>query len=330
MKLEDDIKAAFGRHADDAAPNPWAWSHVQEGVQRAQKRRAVAMSALSVAIVATMGAAVARIASTGPEPGGFASSHVTTFRFVTTGDAQEEVLTLAGEVDLSGGLRAVEFTLAPKGTEGQPIDIVVDGDVVYMDRRGEWVPAKLDPFSAVFFGGSMLSPLSDPTGHLTRIRGFAKAETELGAGTVRGVDVTGYELTIDTERAMRRADALDRQILKDTAGITLRVWVDDDGIVRRQVMILRSPGSPAARFTTELFDFGTDVSIDVPRVDEEPTETFMEVLYPTYTGTSTCTMTTDGAQECTSTTGSSGSSSVTFECTGATIGEDGGSSEATC
>jgi hypothetical protein len=89
---------------------------------------------------------------------------------------------------------------------------------------------------------------------LLRILREASSETErLGEEEIRGVDTVGYRLTVDCDAALLSCDS--------TAPVD--VWVGEDGIVRR-IEIDDDDGS----YSFEFFDFGAEVTIEPPPVDE--------------------------------------------------------------
>ena len=45
------------------------------------------------------------------------------------------------------------------------------------------------------------------------------------------------------------------------------IWIDDDGLVRRQTMVIEVMGQDVTQ-TMEYFDYGEPVEVDIPAADE--------------------------------------------------------------
>jgi hypothetical protein len=110
----------------------------------------------------------------------------------------------------------------------------------------------------------------------------------VGSEEVRGVDTTHYRAAIDLEAALRQLeadeafgelldqDALDAAIAQfGDEPYDVEVWIDDDGLVRRQVVDIPSPEGDAT-MTMEMFDFGEDVEVEVP--DESDSIDFFDLM----------------------------------------------------
>ena len=145
-------------------------------------------------------------------------------------------------------------------------------------------PELADAFSLV--------PGGDPTATLENLRGVSDDVIEIGTEQIRGVGTTQYRAEIDPDKA--RAGASEklgelpegqREAVEDNLDrlgnepIAVDVWIDDDGLVRRQEMTFDAAiaAEPTATVTTlEFFDYGADVDIEAPPADE--TATFEEIF----------------------------------------------------
>jgi hypothetical protein len=127
------------------------------------------------------------------------------------------------------------------------------------------------------FGQLMQAGQSDPSQGLQFLRGVTGIQA-VGDEEVRGVPTTHYTGVVDLESLAEKDPALKGTIDQLVAQTGLRripvdVWVDDENFVRRMKQSFEGasfgPGMQLdMTMTTELYDFGSDVNIDVPPPDE--------------------------------------------------------------
>lgn len=122
----------------------------------------------------------------------------------------------------------------------------------------------------------------DPTQSLEYLRAVSDEVEEVGTEDVRGAATTHYRATIELSRYPelvpedeREAaeESVDRLIeLSGSEEIPVEVWVDEDGMVRRyeQTQTTEVPGAGESTIsqTIDLYDFGTEVEVDIPSDDE--------------------------------------------------------------
>jgi hypothetical protein len=177
--------------------------------------------------------------------------------------------------------------IGPLGT----VDIVVVGTTEYIKlpdavRKGAsvatpWLSVDLsalvNQMASVSAAGPPLPGGSDPSAMLAQLQasGVVKQVSEVGNEKVRGADTTHYRAVADGERlkgivgnALGVLPTVNNMKLDDPV---VDLWIDRDGMVRRQVVVVASQlgsGSRAVRVenttTTELFDFGAPVAVTVP------------------------------------------------------------------
>jgi hypothetical protein len=180
---------------------------------------------------------------------------------------------------------------------GQDIDMemVFAFPVIYMHFPAEmgplpggktWVKMDLEKFgrqAGLDFGELMQAGQSDPSQGLDYLRGVTDVQA-VGDEDVRGVPTTHYTGVVDLRSLGAENPELKAQLdqLVERSGISrvpVEVWIDDNGFVRRMKQTLEGQSSGLQMnmtMTTDLYDFGTDVSVEAPPADE--VVDFQEIL----------------------------------------------------
>jgi LppX/LprAFG-like lipoprotein len=116
---------------------------------------------------------------------------------------------------------------------------------------------------------------TDPSQGLDFLRGVKDVHA-VGEEEVRGVATTHYTGVVDlailgTEQPEMKP-AIDQLVQQSgLSRIPVEVWIDEDGFVRRMKQNLEGSGSGLPMnmtMTTDLYDFGTDVSVKEPPADD--------------------------------------------------------------
>lgn len=176
-----------------------------------------------------------------------------------------------------------------EGSDGKAV-IVFDKLVLYMNfpllanllpGGKEWIKidlATVGEQQGVDLGAFVQAGQNDPSQFLTYLNGADQIE-EVGEETVRDVATTHYKAVIDFEKTLQQAPEELRAQLQQTlddlraqGGATTRpieVWVDADGFVRRVLLDSAADAQAAGNVVTmEFFDYGTDVTVDIPSSDQ--------------------------------------------------------------
>jgi hypothetical protein len=206
------------------------------------------------------------------------------------GPAALPPITANGAMDFGARKAAMTTKVA-----GQTIGLVLDGTTIYQripalaDQLGKpWLKVELDDLGELAgvqgLGELAQANSSDPSSTLAYLRGAGQV-TELGREEVRGEATTHYRAVVDLERAARKSPAAQAKTLRqvaDTLGTPSQpvdVWIDGDGRTRRMTQTIdyskvKLPNIAPDELPTsmsivvEYYDFGTGVSVDVPRSSE--------------------------------------------------------------
>jgi hypothetical protein len=193
-------------------------------------------------------------------------------------------------MDLSGLAQAFG---APAGTGSMSMDMVMDGQVIYMrfplltqmlPGGKPWV--RLDLVELAKRGDFDLGQLqsfseNDPRRTLDYLRAVSGEIETLGSEKVRGVQTTHYRAVVNLRKypdlvpdELRESvqEAVDRLIEQVGIGaVPVEVWIDDDQLVRRMAMefdVAAGTTPVASKVTMEMFDYGVPVSVTAPPAAE--------------------------------------------------------------
>lgn len=181
--------------------------------------------------------------------------------------------------------------------------MIFDGFVFYMsfpalsqvlEGDKEWIKFDLEELGKA--QGIDLSQFTqfgqaDPSQALQYLRAVSGEVKDEGSEEVRGVSTTHYAARVDLrkfpdvlpedqrEAAKKAVDSLIDQ-LGGRSELPMEVWIDDQGLIRRQRFDFSFEPQGAAKFSfrydIELYDFGVEVDVEPPPA--ENTADFTELL----------------------------------------------------
>jgi hypothetical protein len=114
-----------------------------------------------------------------------------------------------------------------------------------------------------------------PTDAVASLEATAGEVEEVGTEAVRGIETTQYRATIDLEKAASEGPEELRESMARVAELTgistipVRVWVDEDGLIRRLAQTWNQElpdgaGRMHTEMTMDLYDFGPRIQVDAP------------------------------------------------------------------
>lgn len=246
------------------------------------------LSVLGIVVVDEGGGTVVSAAAAATTRTGSARMETTTVvsvsETVTTSKA-------TGVVDFGSGRSQV--TTVTEGIGSQ--EVIGDGKVVYLKAAGTpfvgaaqgkpWVSLDLSALGEEF--AALAGNAADP-GSLEALSrsGFVRDLEEEGTDEVRGVRTVRWSGRIDAERFQELLAGITAGLGASAPALEglrsdLTAWISDDGLVRRsEVTVSARIAGAALRVvsTTELFDFGHPVRIEVPPPDQVHPVTSLQEL----------------------------------------------------
>jgi hypothetical protein len=183
------------------------------------------------------------------------------------------------QVSTSGGVAS--------GVPDFTIDEVVDDGDLYIKSpqlgqafgaSGTWMLIKSEAFGNLLqsAGGAGAGLSASPTSQLDALEDASDQVTEVGPEQIEGVETTHYAAVIDMGKL---ADALKEQVsgafgdlidksLEQISNQTVDVWIDGQGLVRRETSSASMGGLGNFTMTMNLTDYGIRPNIEVPPSSE--------------------------------------------------------------
>jgi hypothetical protein len=187
------------------------------------------------------------------------------------------------------GSSDIRLTWSAQGRKGSVRQVFAAGtaymrSAIFGDLPGDktWIKIDLEKLvKEVGLGELPQANTTHPREILSHLRAVGKVE-DAGTEGVRGVPTTHYKAVVELDRLPELAPAGERSAARLAAKRLMRltksdehrteVWVDDRGLVRRtrDTLPLSFPDAQDAELqaTTEFFDFGTWVAVEVPSPSE--------------------------------------------------------------
>ena len=144
--------------------------------------------------------------------------------------------------------------------------------------QGTWIEGEAedaDDITSTFGAG----PTGSPAEFLSALEEANADITEIGTEDVRGVSTTHLRAIVDLAELDAAISDEERETLErdlgqlDTTEFPIDFWIGDDGLIRRYAMELDQvdtdgDGPSEGSVVFEFFDYGADISIEVPPADE--------------------------------------------------------------
>jgi hypothetical protein len=212
--------------------------------------------------------------------------------------AEGQSFSITADADVDNATKQATMTM-DLGMLGGEAQMVSDDGVIYMRSAAfesaptPWVsidPSKMDPEAAAQFGG-FGAGTTDPSAYAGLFAGVFDVKAS-GEEDIDGIATTRYAGTIDLEKVLesfsevvgKDADAETKKQLKAAVEqfqalgidgtIPFQIWIDDDGLPRRQRITMDLgdlvPGAGEARMemTVDYSAFGEPVDVTIPKPSE--------------------------------------------------------------
>lgn len=189
---------------------------------------------------------------------------------------QDIKATMEGEADFAtGNARLTMHFLDPSSSGFLEYRMLMVDRVMYFQppgmesTSGKWMRIELDGITGVPTIGM------DPQMYLDFLDDTSDEFETIGEEEVRGVPTTHYKVEVDVAKLLATFAGssdlgTDPDEIKSELGETLpvEVWIDGEGLLRREIVKLTTGPSGPMELSLEIYDYGIDVQIEAPGPDE--------------------------------------------------------------
>ena len=162
----------------------------------------------------------------------------------------------------------------------------------FLGVQTPWVSMPSDETDSAPTAGFGGATPGNPADFLSYLEKTNATIEEVGKETIRGVDTTHYLAIFDTETLLAEATPEERAEIEAQGPIPIEempmdIWIGDDGLVYRYVIdisgdtVEANPGEGFERMlmTFEMYDWGSDINIEIPSADQITDSSELEALF---------------------------------------------------
>jgi hypothetical protein len=218
-----------------------------------------------------------------------ATSEASGVRITFTGSAQGSVpMTLSGKGVMNGETERASLTMSATGssvagTQSFTLEEIVDGGDLYMRSpelgsafggSAQWLLMRSEAFGDLFQADAtgMGAGMTSPTEQLDALEAASYEVAEVGAEQLNGVATTHYSALIDVgkltdqlkdEVSGELGDLIEKSMEQVTSA-TVDVWIDGNGLIRRQTSSSSMGSLGNFTMTMDFSDYGIHPNIQIP------------------------------------------------------------------
>jgi hypothetical protein len=221
-----------------------------------------------------------------------ATSDAAGVRVTFTGSAQGPTqMSLSGKGVLNGETNRASIAMSATGatatgTQGFTLEEIVDDGDIYMRSpelgsvlggAGRWMLMRSEVFGDLLQGGASGAGFSgSPTQQLDALEQASDQVTEVGPERINGVATTHYRATLDIQKMIDELkgqvsgdfEDLIEQSMEQVTSATVDVWIDGDGLLRRETSASSMGSLGTFTMTMDFSHYGIRPDIQVPPESE--------------------------------------------------------------
>jgi hypothetical protein len=212
-------------------------------------------------------------------------------RITFSGGAQGAVsMNMSGKAVLNGETDRASIEMTATGSTASGMqdftfnEIVADGDIYFHSPQlgqvfggtAQWLLMRSEVFGDLLQGDTAAGFSGSPTQQLDALEKASDQVTQVGREQVNGVETTHYRAVLDIDKVIgdlksklsgEFGDLLE-QSMKDVSSPTVDVWIDSNGLLRRETSTSTMGSLGTFTMTMDFSDYGIHPNIAVPPSSE--------------------------------------------------------------
>jgi hypothetical protein len=211
----------------------------------------------------------ARVSMTMSATGSPGSANGSSMAFEASGNGAVDFANQSARINMSIGVLSEKINLTVVAVGGDAYENFsgVPGVSAVLEPGKSWVEL---PVGASLGSSAALDPMSNPADFLVALTRKGIKVTPVGSSRVDGVESTEYDVKYPENLASLGSGlgSLPSSVQQLLHGLTMHVWVDSSGLLRRMSMSMPVPELGTMMYTMDMSDYGAPVNVSAPPSSE--------------------------------------------------------------
>jgi hypothetical protein len=211
----------------------------------------------------------ARVSMTMSATGSPGSANGSSMAFEASGNGAVDFANQSARINMSIGVLSEKINLTVVAVGGNAYENMsgVPGVSAVLEPGKSWLEL---PVGTSFGSSAALDPMSNPADFLVALTRKGIKVTPVGSSRVDGVESTEYDVKYPENLAGLGSGlgSLPSSVQQLLHGLTMHVWVDSSGLLRRMSMSMPVPELGTMMYTMDMSDYGAPVNVSAPPSSE--------------------------------------------------------------
>jgi hypothetical protein len=189
--------------------------------------------------------------------------------FQASGSGEADFSSQSARIDMSFALLSQKANLTVVAVAGVVYEKVagLPGMSMILQPGKSWIEI---PIGSSLAKSSELTSTGNPASFLLALTRKGLKVTSTGSSRVDGVEATGYDVKFPQELSALGpgVGSLPSSVQQTLRGVTMHVWIDGSGLLRRMSMAIPESTLGTISFTMDMTDYGVPVKVSAPPASE--------------------------------------------------------------
>ncbi|MGO9344130.1 MAG: hypothetical protein ACLP6E_16710 [Acidimicrobiales bacterium] len=188
---------------------------------------------------------------------------------VASGNGVVDFANQSAQIDMSMSILSEKINLTVVAVGGNAYEKLsgIPGVSGMLEPGKSWIEL---PVGTSLGSSAALDPMSNPADFLVALTRKGVTVTPVGSSRVDGVEATEYDVKYPENLASLGTGlgSLPSSVQQMLHGLTMHVWVDSSGLLRRMSMSIPVPELGTMTLTMDMSDYGAPVNVSAPPSSE--------------------------------------------------------------